>query len=62
MVQEQPGGATPCPRTEAAPDRSYPMSEVRGGGGEEQTHDQGVVAAQAQEGGEELHHFQGQEG
>ena len=61
-VQERPRGATPCPRTEAAPDRSYPTSEVRGDGGEEQTHNQVVAAAQAQKGREELCHFQGQEG
>ena len=27
----QPGGATPCPRSGAAAERSYPTSEVRGG-------------------------------
>ena len=68
-------------------ERSYPASEVRGGGreelpqapkpeakggsGEEQLHDQGQgrwpgvqgdVAAQAQEGLEELSHVEGQEG
>jgi len=37
-------------------------SEVRGGGLEEQPHVQGVEAEQAQEGGEELLHIQGQEG
>ena len=42
--------------------RSYPMSEVRGGSREEQPHVQEVVAAQAQEGLEELLHIQGQEG
>ena len=41
--------------------RSYPTSEVRGGSQEEQPHIQGVVAAQAQEGLEELFHIQGQE-
>ena len=37
-------------------------SEVRGGGRKEQPHIQGAVAAQAQEGLEELLHVQGQEG
>ena len=37
------------------------MPEARGGGWEEQPHLQGVVAAQAQEGLEELFHAQGQE-
>ena len=36
--------------------RSYPTSEVRGGGLEEKPHLQGVVAARAQEGLEELFH------
>ena len=45
-----------------AAEKSYPMSEVRGGGWEEQPHVQGVVAAQVQEGREELLHVQGQEG
>ena len=42
--------------------RSYPASEVRGGGQEEPPHVQGVVAAQAQEGLEELSQVEGQEG
>ena len=42
--------------------RSYPMPEARGGGWKEQPHLQGVVAAQAQEGLEELFHVQGQKG
>ena len=55
----------------AAAKRSYPTSEVRGsgqeelpsvGGRKEQPHVQGTVAAQAQEGLEELFHVQGQEG
>ena len=37
------------------------MSEARGGGQEEQPHIQGAVAAQVQEGLEELLHVQGQE-
>ena len=59
-------------------ERSYPTSEVRGGsreeiphapspearggGWEELPHVQGSVAAQAQEGLEELSHVEGQEG
>ena len=38
------------------------MSEVRGGGWEEQPHVQGAVAAQAQDGLEEPSHVEGQEG
>ena len=38
------------------------MSEARGGGWEEQPSVQGAVAAQAQEGLEELSHVEGQEG
>ena len=45
-----------------AAERSYPMSEVRGGGREELPHIQGAVAASVQEGREELLHVQGQEG
>ena len=36
-------------------------SKVRGGGQEDQPHVQGVVAARAQEGREELLHIQGQD-
>ena len=43
-------------------ERSYPTSEVRGSGREEKPHLQGVVAARAQEGLEELSHVEGQEG
>ena len=43
-------------------ERSYPASEVRVGGRQEQPHVQGAVAARAQEGLEELLHFQCQEG
>ena len=43
-------------------ERSYPTSEARGGGREEQSQVQGVVAARAQEGLEERFHVQGQEG
>ena len=38
------------------------MSKARGGGWEGQPHIQAAVAAQAQEGLEELSHVQGQEG
>ena len=40
----------------------YPASKARGGGREEGTQVQGAVAAQAQEGLEELSHVEGQEG
>jgi len=42
--------------------RSYPPPKARGGSREEQPHVQGAVAAQAQEGQEELLYVQGQEG
>ena len=42
--------------------RSYPASEARGGGREEQPHVQGVVAVRAQEGLEEPSHVEGQQG
>ena len=45
-----------------AAERSYPTSEVRGSGQEEQPHVQGAVAVWVQEGLEELFHVQGQEG
>ena len=41
-----PRGATRCPRSEAAAERSYPTSEVRGGGQECQ-----AVMAQERQGG-----------
>ena len=47
----------PHPKSEAAAERSYPMSEVRGGGQEEQPHIQGAAAARAQEGQKELLNF-----
>ena len=78
MVQERPRGATRCPRSGGAANRSYPASEVRGssweelphaptpearGGGQEDQPDvQGAVAAWVQEGLEELSHVEGQEG
>ena len=43
-------------------EKSYPTSEVRGGGREEQPRVQGAVAAWAQEGLEELSHVEGQVG
>ena len=55
-------GATPRPRSGAAAERSYPESEFRGSGREEQPHVQGAVAARAQEGLEELSHVEDQEG
>ena len=53
-AQEWPRGATPCPRSGAAAERSYSMPEVRGGGRGDQPHIQGAVAARVQEGQEEL--------
>ena len=58
----EPRGVTPRPRSGASAERSYPTPEARGGGREEQPHLQGVVAAQVQEGLEELFHIQGQKG
>ena len=43
-------------------ERSYPVSEDRGGGREDQPYGQGVVTAWAQEGLEEPSHVEGQEG
>ena len=43
-------------------ERCYLTFKVRGGSWEKQPHVQGVVAARAQEGPEELLHIQGQEG
>ena len=53
------GEAILCQRPGAAAGRSYPMTEVRGGGLEEQPHVQGAVAVPAQEDLEELLHVQG---
>ena len=55
-------GATPCLRSGVAAGRSYPSTEARGSGREEQPHVQGALASRAQEGLEELFHVQGQEG
>ena len=68
----------PSPRSRAAAERSYPASEARdgsleefphtptpearGGSQEDQPHVHGAVAAQVQEGLEELSHVEGQEG
>ena len=51
-----------CDGTGAATERSFPIPEVRGGGREELPQLQGVAAARAQKGREELLHIQGQEG
>ena len=67
----QPGGDTPCPRSGAGR-RSHLTPEARGGDPEEPPRaqgqgwrpggaTQGAVAAQAQEGLEELSHLEGQE-
>ena len=55
----QPRGATPRPKPGAVARRSNPAPEGRGGGQEEQSHVQGVVAARAQEGLEEPSHVEG---
>ena len=61
VAQEWPRGATPRLRSGVAAERSYHMSEVRGTCREEQTQIQEAVAAQVQEGREDLLHIQGQE-
>ena len=43
-------------------EKSYPTSEVRGSGWEDQPHIQGAMAAWAQESLEALFHFEGEEG
>ena len=50
------------PRPGDTDGRSNPMPEARGSGQEDQPHVQGAMAAGAQEGLEELYHFEGQEG
>ena len=55
----RPRGATPCLRSGAAAESARLQRRRRGR--EEQPHIQGAVAAQAQEGLEELFHVQGQE-
>ena len=58
------GGDLECQAVTAQERRrgASPLSEVRGGGQEEQPHLQGAAAAGAHEGREELLHVQGQEG
>ena len=51
----------PASEVGGAAERRYPESEARGGGRDKQPHFQGVVAARAKEGLEELLHVQGQE-
>ena len=55
-------GAGGCDSAHSVAGSSNPTLEARGGGQEERPHIQGVVAAWAQEGLEELFHFQGKEG
>ena len=73
MVQERLRGATnvqgqgrqlrvPGCNSAGAAKKSYPTPKARGLGQKEQPHIQGAVAAQVQEGLEELFHVQGQEG
>ena len=63
----RPGGATHAPKPKASAGGREelphtPKPEAKGGSGEEQPHVQGAVAAQVQEGLEELSHVEGQEG
>ena len=62
MVQEQLRGPTSRPRSGVAAKMNYPTSKVKGDGREDQSHIQGAVAVQAQDGLEELSHVEGQEG
>ena len=62
MAQERPRGATLHPRSGGAAKRTYPESEIRSGGWEDQPHVQGAMAVRVQEGLEELSHVEGQEG
>ena len=60
------GGDTPHPKPEARDGKweelpHAPMPKARGSGWEEQPHVQGAVAAQVQEGLEELSRVEGQE-
>ena len=57
--QNTSGGGCNSAQVQAAAGRSYPTSEARGGGREDQPH---VLAARAQEGLEELSHVEGQDG
>ena len=61
----RPGGATPTPLClgpGAAAGRNNPMQRPGAAGRQDQPHVQGAVAAQAQEGLEELSYVEGQEG
>ena len=57
-----PKGNTPRTSSGAEAERSNPTPEARGVVWEDQPHVQGAVAAQVQEGLEELSHVEGQEG
>ena len=61
VTQHQVQVAADGRRTKQNAAESYPTSEVRGSGLEDQPHVQGAVAARAQEGLEELSHVEGQE-
>ena len=52
----------PTPEARGGGWEEQPMPEARVGGREDQPHIQGAVAVRAQEGVEELFHFQRQEG
>ena len=58
--EELPHASTPEARGGGREEQ--PTPKARGGGWEDQPHVQGAVAAQAQEGLEELSHAEGQEG
>ena len=62
VLRGQKGLRSPGESPGVAAERSYPTSEARGSGREEQPHLQGAVAVRAQEGLEELFHIQGQKG
>ena len=53
---------TPTPEAMGGGREEQPTPKARGGGQEDQPHVQGAMAAQAQEGLEELSHVEGQEG
>ena len=59
LAAKNTGGCDPAL---SVAERSYPASEARGGGQEDQPHAQGAMAMWAQEGLEELSHVEGQEG
>ena len=62
MVQEQPRGAIPRPRSGVAAGRNYPMPEVRGGPKRSNPRSKDWWLRRTQEGREELLYVQGQEG